>query len=395
MSECIAHAMGWISTDEAMERLLLSARSFAGHTPGFAPNRNANGWMPSFFDSDTGHATPSKYATLATGLNAAGLLLAKTYVSQTSPQHPAVPQIQKYVDEAVDKVRWETLLCNEKKQIDPKGRGIPMTYDAADGSCGGVGYPEADGWYQFYENHYTVWITYMRCAAAGAAAGASGCQDEAIQAMWDRWQGRALHPNWSYEGHPLLSLWSCYLVHLPFYNVRAFNNNSNFQALFKSHWEADRAYYRSSYFYAGEQGMYGMGAGTTQKWCAGTDYIADRIKVNVTGGQGCRDYSTYCLPGYLPADPERVTSDILALLASGEAVLRVPASLQRETGFEAVPGDQDGYVLARSSLLSPGWTQASRLTMADFGSELMGLSTLWLGTEWFQRMTDHWPDVRQ
>ena len=47
-------------------------------------------------------------------------------------------------------------------------------------------------------------------------------------------------------------------------------------------------------------------------------------------------------------------------------------------------------VLWRKSMLHPEWSQGYGLTMVDFSSELFGLSTLWLGAEFWQNNTDHW-----
>ena len=35
-----------------------------------------------------------------------------------------------------------------------------------------------------------------------------GCSNQAIERMWQRWQGRREHPIYSFDGHPLLSEWS-------------------------------------------------------------------------------------------------------------------------------------------------------------------------------------------
>ena len=70
---------------------------------------------------------------------------------------------------------------------------------------------------------------------------------------------------------------------------------------------------------------------------------------------------------------------LLDLLHDGEAVLPVP-------GTEHV-------VLWRKAMLDPGWPtsggESARLTMVDFSSELLGLSTLWLGAGFFQKYTDY------
>ena len=48
---------------------------------------------------------------------------------------------------------------------------------------------------------------------------------------------RRLHPDDSYQGYELLSMWSSYLVQLPYYMVHTFNSDPVYQRLFKSHCE--------------------------------------------------------------------------------------------------------------------------------------------------------------
>ena len=71
-----------------------------------------------------------------------------------------------------------------------------------------------------------------------------------------------MHTDNSYDGHPLLSMWSSYLVHLPYYLVHTFNSDPTYQKLFKSHWEADwyalsvsLSLFRSPHFCHTEGGM--------------------------------------------------------------------------------------------------------------------------------------------
>merc|ERR1711957_817481 len=58
--------------------------------------------------------------------------------------------------------------------------------------------------------------------------------------------------------------------------------------------------------YAGEQGLYGIGAGFTDKWCSAKNggYEADMLVLDSDpskGAQGCQIYSPYAVAGYLPA----------------------------------------------------------------------------------------------
>jgi hypothetical protein len=72
-------------------------------------------------------------------------------------------------------------------------------------------------------------------------------------------------------------------------------------------------------------------------------------------------------------------------LAAGESVLPVAGT--------------EYYVLWRKSLLEPGWSPIPKpgfanagygITLVDFAAELFGLSTLWLGSDFYQQNTNHW-----
>ena len=52
--ECVAASLGYVSLEEAAQRVLLTLRSFAGLTPGFNDTRNQMGWLPTFMHADTG-----------------------------------------------------------------------------------------------------------------------------------------------------------------------------------------------------------------------------------------------------------------------------------------------------------------------------------------------------
>ena len=97
-------------------------------------------------------------------------------------------------------------------------------------------------------------------------------------------------------------------------------------------------------------------------------------------------YSPYAVAGYLPVAPELIQTHLLQLLAAGEAVLPVHGT--------------DTFVLWRKSLLDPAWSPVPEagardpgygVTLVDFAAELFGLSTLWLGSDFYRNNTDHWP----
>eukprot|EP00662_Eupelagonemidae_sp_cell21_P032370 gene32370-21533_t len=85
----------------------------------------------------------------------------------------------------------------------------------------------------------------------------------------------------------------------------------------------------------------------------------------------------------------RIQTHLLELLATGEAMLPVSGT--------------DFYVLWRKSMLDPSWQSVPTgtpwpgkdpgygITLVDFAAEMFGLSTLWLGADFFRNNTNHWP----
>lgn len=387
MLECVAAEMGWISRDEAASRVNASLTALAGELPGFSLVRQAAaGWIPTFFNrSSGGHVYAAQpYTVLDSGLNSAGVLFAREYFVGTAGRDNSTAaraltaSIARLGRKVYNLVRFENgILCNDAGRVDAAGFNIPFTLDDT-GGCGALHAPEADGFYGYSELHYTVWLAYSR-VCAGYPPG--GCPDKAIESMWTAWQGRRLHPNFAYKSFPLLSDWSAYIVHLPFYSSGSFNTDKNWSALFASHWAADKAYFQSSAYDAGSGGRYGLGAGPTDVWCSAKDaaYEADMLAGEhySAGAQGCKMVSPYAVAGYMPAAPAEVTADLLALLAAGDALVAVDSFVR---------GD---FALLRKSLIEPSFSQATRITMVDFCSELLGLSTKWLGVDFFKRYTTH------
>jgi len=153
--------------------------------------------------------------------------------------------------------------------------------------------------------------------------------------------------------------------------TNAFNNDKDFVRHFQSHYEADKLYYSSPYFNAGERGRWGLGAGPDQSWCSGGLYDALKLE-NRPNQQKCRVYSPYSVAGYMPADPENISQDLLDLMADGESTM----------AFEWE--GEDYHILSRKSMLNPEeWSQGKGQTMVDFSSEILGLSTLWLEPGFF------------
>lgn len=394
--ECVAAAMGWVTRAEAQARILLTLRSLSGLTPGFTLPQNRRGFSPTFIDSGSGAVWANQtgtqgFALMSTDLMHAGILFAKTYFERADPDSSTTAEISRLATALFAGVQWNSLLCGDDGQLDGNGTNIPMVVDWADG-CSALMPLDKDGYYEFNEEFLAVdfaWQTTCGTQPVGQ------CSNKGIERMWQRWQGRRMHPNHSYKAHPLLSMWSAYVVHLPYYMTHAFNSDPVYSQLFYSHWQAEWEFYNSSQYYAGEQGRYGLGAGPLDASCAGGRRYAADLFLPYSGpvcpscvqGDHCRIFSPSSVAGYLPAAPSIIRSQILALLATGETVYPLPTKASTE--------DLGDFILWRKSLLFPGWSCGGPpntyvgVTTVDVSSELFGLSTLWLGADWYANNTNH------
>ena len=400
--ECVAAALGYQSKEEAASRVLVTLQSLTNRTAGFFIPRNEFGWLPTFINTDNGACLVSptssvgcEFSTDSTAFNTAGVLFAKTFFEREMPGSASTLQISALGRELFDAVQWSLLFCSGSSMQPPyrdhvqaTGTLVPWLYNSSNG-CRLSFAPAPDGLYYYSEMHWLAWLAYEhQCRGGNSGRNCSG--PTPVHHLYRAWQDRASAPNYWYSGQALLTLWPSYVLQLPFYLVHAFNSDPRFVSLFRAQWQAEWAYYNSSSLHAGERGRYGLGAGPTAHWCAGTGYLADKIS-NDSTSQTCRMYSPYAVAGYLPADPggDVITEHLLHLLAAGEAVL-------------PVVGTEGLVVLWRKSMLDPGWQPVPAgtqwpgrdpgygITLVDFAAEMFGLSTLWLDAGFFRNNTNHW-----
>eukprot|EP00940_MAST-03C_sp_MAST-3C-sp2_P002398 g2398.t1 len=357
IAEVVADALQYAPRAVQQTKILRTLRTMNGETAGVAFPRSPQGFVVHFLDRETGEATDMESCMMCTGLMAAGVNFVRNYYASIDPSSHLSEQIVDLSDRLWRSIEFDKLLCDESKESD-RGTGIPMI-QSFNGSCSAIQYPQAsDGFYQFNEEHYTVWFAYLK-----------NTSDDALSTMWTRWQGRRNAPNHAYANYSLLSEWSGYLVQLPYYTTASFHNDATYRELFRAHWLADRTYYTRT-THQGARGRYGLGAGTTPAWCTGgSRYCADRIN---EGNSYCRMISPYVTIGYLPNDPDTILSDVVALLEDGDTVLAFNAEDNRTH-----------HVLWRSSMIDYQWIQGYGVTMVDFSSELFGLSTLWLSPDFY------------
>jgi hypothetical protein len=348
MAECVAVAMGWTTVADAQGSVLQSLQALLG---GVAIPRTPQGFYAQFFDSTTGAIAQPYFGLMPSGLMAAGALFARAFFRAAAPEAPLTAAIDAAALELWHSVDWPALLCDENGVLSPNGTGVPMLIGlhgnfstvrsavcvcvgciddltvSTPRQCAAVQYPQADGYYEFNEEHYVVWFAYL--AACGAQT-PHECRGEhpGVAAMWERWLGRRKHPDHAYAGHPLLSLWSGYIVQLPFYSCASFNSDPAYVALFESHWQADSAFYADAVL-AGARGRTGLGAGPTLPWCAsGDSYAADRLDVAASGSY-CRTFSPYVSAGYLAiggAVQREIATALTQLMADGDTVAPVPGT---------------------------------------------------------------------
>ena len=291
ITDCIAAAMGWITQDQAQTRILQTLGSLSGQRPGFRLAQNRRGFVPTFIDSYTGAVFGNKtgtqqFALMSTGPMHAGIMFVKTYFERTYPESPSTTMISKLATSLFTSVEWSSLLCGDDGKLDANGTNIPMLVDWADGCSAPCCPLHADGYYEWNEEMIAVAFAFAT-TCGGQPPGQ--CTNKGIERMWQRWQGRRTHPNYDYKGHPLLSLWASYVVHLPYYLVSAFNRDEVYTSLFESHWRAEWAFYNSSSYYGGDDGRYGLGAGPLDTACSkGQAYLTVR-EIACKRALVCRD----------------------------------------------------------------------------------------------------------
>ena len=175
--ETVALSMGWINRTEAQRRVEQTLAALAGDLPGFAIPRNKDGFLPTFFDQNTGKISmmgSDTFALMSSGLNAVGVLFAARFFERTDPGSAATARISALARRlVVDMVRWDTILCGPGEGgmaetcTDPtcgfvggtNATGIPTLVNRNGSLCNRLPNwneaPMPDGFYQYNEEHYT------------------------------------------------------------------------------------------------------------------------------------------------------------------------------------------------------------------------------------------------
>ena len=257
--ECVAVEMGWTTKQSAQANVIQTLRGLNGKLPGYTMARNPHGFFPVFFNASTGAYLGSPgvrtFTPMDSGFMMGGVLFAQSYFNDTDNGSSNTDTIVTLADELWRSTRFDSLLCNTVGVVDPTATGVPMLQGANASVCAATQFPQPDGFYEYTEETYAVWYAFVQaCGGSGSRGDGgdnqthTGCKDKAVEAMWAAWQGRRTKPNHSYDGHPLLSLWSGYMLQFPYYTIAPVNTDPMYEQLFKQSWLADLVRIRSFFF---------------------------------------------------------------------------------------------------------------------------------------------------
>lgn len=376
--ECIAVSMGFQSKATAQEKVLQTLKALAGELPEIDKMRRSDigKFWPGIMNTDDGAYKNRKSGgvgnTVATGLMFGGILFAKTYFQRNFPDDPLTKEIAKYAVELWESVEWDKMVCKNNK-VNPK-EGDQVAWDVwPDGKCDNPAKIRSQK-IQFNEAYVGRWFAYEWACNVKKT---DSCKN--LQKIWNAVQKVKQKPlKWKNEAsetytksQEILSKWGSYVVQLPYYMANSFNADKKFQELFHTSWQAEKDYYTHAPYYAPDR--YGLGAGPTSKWCAGTGYIADKLGVD----PGCLTYSPHGTVGYLATKDPAVKTNVLKLLEDGETVTLVEDPITKKKH----------PILDRRMLLDSKWLPYA-MTMIDMAGELFGLGAYFLGNEFFTENTD-------
>lgn len=377
--ECVAHSLKLQTKSEAMEKVVTTLKTLAGDNADVKITRSPHGnFFPGVMDMVNG-VTPVDALSgnvVATGILVGGVLFAKTYFERNYPFESMTEEIAHYANDLFESIEWDHMLCKDA-QIDQLGTNVAWTV-LPDGKCTNPSRIDDSGRMQFHEGFVARWLGYEWACHVHMT---SSCEN--MRRVWkasNAFKSPGLpwgSPESQVGQTRLLSLGGAYIVQLPRFMAAPFMKDAAFMELFDNSWKAEKDFYTGFPYYASDR--YGLGAGPTAKWCAGTN-VSDRLDRD---SQGCLTYTPSAVVGYMAGSDSvgnLAENDVLQFLAEGEAVDMIA---NPDTGYEHP-------ILGRRMLVDPTWRPYA-ITMIDLSTELLGLAAYFLGPDFFKENTNHFP----
>jgi len=340
ISLCIADAMGW--TDDAEAQAIKTIETMTGLTPGFEPDRNANGYYRHWIDMETGmRAWDSEYSTIDSGIFYAGVLFAYKYFCARG---------NGFTSDLVNGV-----IYSPKDAIDDPVKGTIFLKMNADGS-GDVSALTLP----FNEYMIAAWLTDINTDNWHKG-----------QELWYNHYNHtdSLTTN-NFNGIDLLTddssnFLSSFVIQFPYYLVHYFTTNNSYLQYLENARLADSTWW--SLANKGADYHWGLGAGSTNY---GSGYHADKINNNPSF-----IHSPHIIAGFLPVSPKD-TVYLKQQYADG-------------SNLYTLPNAEASQVLWRKSLDDPSY-MAQEIQGVDYSTMLFGLATLdrFLGKDFFSTYND-------
>lgn len=333
VSLCIADAMGWES--DASQLVLTTLKSVNGHTQGFVPDRNSNGYYRHFIDMNSGaQAWNSEYSTIDTDLLAIGAMFCKNYFSGNT-------EISSQVDEL-----WNSIDFTKAIE-DPAAGKIYLTM-LANGDGG--------------SSVTSVYNEYM--LVAWCAINDANHDTTNSQLLWDNFYSDTSNlPKSIYSGYSLLTdsdsggFLSSFIHLFNYYLCNYFSSSTDYMTHLTNAYNADKQWWIDN---LSPDYSWGHGAGVSL-----SGYDADKINDNAN-----KIVSPHIIAGFIPVN-NNGKDDLLD-------------QYNNNKGVYSLPDDPTKEILWRYSLTNTDWAGNS-IQGIDYSTFLFGLATLpeYLGASFF------------
>lgn len=352
ISLCIADKAGFIS--DAETKAIQTLETILGHTQGFIPDRNKNGFYRHWIDVDTGFQKwNSEYSTIDSALLSIGALFAKKYFDNNK-------QIAAYADEIFLSIDWSAAIKNASEgtiwlEMDKKGNG--------------KGYAAAPF------NEYII-VAYLAMKSENNKIG-KGRQ------AWEVWRELDNFAYGDYSGYKVLSdqknpnaYISDFVMQFPYYLIPWAHNSDVYKKYMKNALLADRLYYKNLQAnYAVDTVKnyeWGLGAGSSPKSINTKNYTTYGYNADDIDHHPAHVVSPHIIAGFLP------------IYSSGKKNLK--EMIENKKGLYKLQTGET--VLWRYSLDEVNW-KANEIQGIDYSSMLYGLAFDKFGSSFFLTYNDY------